>query len=60
METFQGREYVIQHGEIGDKFYIIFTGSVGVLVPQAGGTWRTEVFLDAGKTLYYVKSHYSA
>lgn len=35
IETFAAREYVFQKDDVGDKFYIILTGSVSVQIPPA-------------------------
>ena len=61
LETYAPREYVFEQGDIGHTFYIIFSGSVGVLVPvKDTNTWRTEVFLDAGKCFGELALHNNA
>eukprot|EP00392_Amoebophrya_sp_AT5.2_P007020 g7032.t1 len=56
---YQPREYVFELGDYGDTFYIIFSGSVGVLVPEneERTSWRTEVFLDQGKCFGELARH---
>lgn len=46
LEEFGPREYVSQIGEVGDKFYIILTGSVGVQVPSQTAPCPNDVHAD--------------
>ncbi len=42
LENFSADEFVFHYGEVGNKFYILLEGSVGVLIPRAKFNYTGE------------------